>query len=92
MVQNKTKSHRKDSVFLLKNVVLKVLFRDEGHVYAKYLSNSLTIYPKWHRFHFFSRGIPMYISILTGVQNGRISHLKDSIFLLKNVLLLTSFP
>ena len=43
VVQNKTKSHRKDSVFLLKNVVLKVLFRDEGYVYAKYLSNSLTI-------------------------------------------------
>ena len=51
----------------------------------------LVIYPKWHRFHFFSCGIGMYIPILTGFQNGRISHLKDKVFLLKNVFFETSF-
>ena len=65
----------------------KLLFCDEGHVYAKCLFNILTIYPKWHRFHFFSRGTRMYIPMLPGVQNGRRRHLKDSVLLLKNVLL-----
>ena len=71
---------------------LRFYFPDEGHLYAKCLFDILTIYPKCHRFHFFSCGIRVYIPILTGVQNGQISRLKDSVFLLKNILFEASFP
>ena len=74
---------KKTVFFAKKRVFLRLYFRDEGHLYAKCLFNILTIYPKCHRFHLFSRGIRMYIPILTGVQNGRISRLNDSVFLLK---------
>ena len=61
----------------------KLLFRDEGHLYANCLPYILTIHPKCHRFSFFSRGIRMHIAILTGVQSGRIICLKDSVFFAK---------
>ena len=82
----------KKQPYVKKNVLFALYFHDEGHLYAKCLFNILTIYPKHHRFHFFSRGIRMYIPILTGVQNGRISRLKGNVFLLKNVLFEASFP
>ena len=85
------KSLKKQS-YVKKKLFLLLYFRDEGHLYAKCLFDILTTYPKCHRFNFFSRGIHMYISILTGVQNGRISRLKDSVFLAKNVLFEASFP
>ena len=72
-VQNGHIGHLKDSVFLQKNVFLKVLFRDEGHLHANCLFSMLTIYPKCHRLRSFSRSIHMYIPNLTGVQNGHIS-------------------
>ena len=82
----------KKQSYVKKNFFLWLYFRDEGHLYAKCLFDIFTIYPKCHRFNFFSRGIHMYIPILTGVQNGRISHLNDSVFLLNNVLFEASFP
>ena len=72
--------------FAKKCSFFKVLFRDEGHLYTNCLFSMLTIYPKCHRFLSFSRGIRMYIPILTSAQNEHISHLKDSTFLLKTVL------
>ena len=62
---------------------LKLLFREEGHLYGQCLFYIPTIYPKCLLFQFFSRGIRMHIPILTGVQNGHISRLKDSVFLVK---------
>ena len=91
-VQNGRVSLPKNNLMLKKNFFLLLYFRDEGHLCAKCLFDILTTYPKCHRFNFFSRGIHMYISILTGVQNGRISRLKDSVFLAKNVLFEASFP
>ena len=91
-VQNGRLSLPKSNLMLKKTFLLWLYFRDEGHFYARCLFDILTIYPKCHRFHFFSRGIHMYITILTGVQNGRISRLKDSVFLIKNVLFEVFFP
>ena len=65
---------------------LKLLFRDEGHLYANCLFYISTIHPKCHLFQFFSRSIRMYIPILTGIENGRTSLRKNSFILLKNVL------
>ena len=65
---------------------LKLLFREEGHLYGQCLFHIPTIYLKCLLFQFFSRGIRMHIPILTGVQNGHISRLKDSVFFAKNVL------
>ena len=90
-VQNEHISRLKDSVFLLKNVFFNLLFCDKGHMCANCLFDILTFYPKFPRFHFFSPGIRMYIPILTGFQNGHISGLKDSAFLLKDVLFEASF-
>ena len=77
-VQNERECHRKD-----KALFLKLLFRDEGHLYANCLFCMPTIYPKFHSFHFFSRGMRMYVPILTGAQTGRISRRKNSHVLLK---------
>ena len=79
-VQNGRISLPKNNLMLKKTFFLRLYFRDEGHFYAKCLFDILTIYPNCHRFHFFSRGIRMYIPITTEVQNGRISCLKDSAF------------
>ena len=72
-VQNECKCHQKDKVLLLKNVFLKLIFRDEGHLYANGLFYILTIYPKLILFQYLSGGIRMHTAILSGVQNGRIS-------------------
>ena len=78
--------------FFAKNrFFLRLYLRDEIHLYAKCLFDILIVYHKWHRFHFFSCGRGMYIPILTGVQNGHINPLKDTVFLLKNVLFEASF-
>ena len=60
---------------------LKVLFRDESHLYPNCLFSIPAIYPKCDRFQFFSRGIRIYIPILTRVQNEHLNDLKDSVFL-----------
>ena len=70
---------------------LKLLFHDEGRLYANCSFDILTIYRKCYRFYFFIRGIRMYISILTEVPNGHISGLKDNAFLLRIVPFEASF-
>ena len=71
---------------------LKLLFRDEGHLYANCLFYIPTIYPKCLLSQFYSRGIRMHIPILTGVQNGGTSLRKNSRILLKTVLVEALFP
>ena len=65
--------------------------RDGGHLYPNPLPYIPTICPKCYFFQFLSRGIRMYIPILTGVRNGHISGLKDSVFWLKLILFEISF-
>ena len=62
---------------------LRLLFRDEGHLYVNCLFYIQTIYPKYLLFQLLSGGIHMDISIITGVQNGRTSLWKSSHILLK---------
>ena len=66
--------------FCFKKFFLKLCFRDEGPLYAIFLFDTFTIYPKCHLFQFFSRGIRMHIPMLTGVQNEPESHIKDIAF------------
>ena len=61
-------------------VFLKLIFRDESHFYANCLFYILTFYRQCLRFQFFNDGLHMHISILTGVQNQRISPQKTVIF------------
>ena len=64
---------------------LKICFRDEDHLNVNSPFYTLTVYAKCLLFQFFSRGIRMHISILTGVQNGRISLQRNNHIFLKNV-------
>ena len=75
----------KNGPILIKNVLLKLCFRDEGYLYVNFLIFIVTIYCKCILFQFFSRGIRKNIPNLTGLQNGRISSRKNSRILLKNV-------
>ena len=75
----------KNNLTFKKKFFLRLYFRDKGHLYAKCLFNILTICPKCHRFHFFSRGIRMYFPILIFVENGRFTSRKNGDILLKNV-------
>ena len=70
-----------NSHILLKSFFLRLCFRDEGRLNAKFLFDIFTIYPQCHLFHFLSRGTRMHIPILTGVQNEPERHIKD---MLKN--------
>ena len=63
---------------------MRLYFRDEGHLYAKFLFDILTIYPKCHLFQFFSCGIRMDIPILTGFQNGHICRQKNQSYFAKS--------
>ena len=77
-VQNEPESHRNDSAFLLKNVLfLKLLFHNEGHLYANFLFYILTIYRKYFLFQFLCCAIRRHIPILTGFQNQCRSHQTD---------------
>ena len=58
---------------LIKNLLLKLLFQDEGRFYGNFLFYILSIYCKCLLFQFLSRGRRMHIPILTRVQNKRIS-------------------
>ena len=77
-VQNGCISLRKESFLCWKMFSLKFLFRDEGHLYANCLFYILSIYRKFFLFWFLCCGIRMHIPILRWVQNGRISHQKNS--------------
>ena len=89
-VQNGHINGLKDSVLWL-NFFFKLSFYDGGHLYPSFLPCIPTIWRKCYLFHFFSRGICMYISILTGVRNGHINGLKGSVFWLKIILFEASF-
>ena len=67
-----------ESVLLLKSVPFEGSFRDEGHLYANCLFYILSIYRKCFLFQFLCCAIHMHIPILREVQNGRISHQKNS--------------
>ena len=71
---------------LIKYLLLKLNFCDEGHLHGNSLFYIPSIYRKYIIFEFLGCGICMHIPILAGVQNGHLSHLKKSVFLLKNVL------
>ena len=78
------KSQKKNGHILLKNVFfLRLYFQDEGDLYANSLFDVLNIYPQCYLFQFFSRGIRMYISVLTEFQNGRMNLRKKSCFVKK---------
>ena len=70
---------------------MRLYFGNEGHLYAKFLLDILTIDPKRHLFQFFSRDMRLYIPILTGVKNGRINLRKNSVILLKKIFFLNLF-
>ena len=86
-VENGHISRLKESVFCQKMFLLKLLLDDEGHFYANCLTYIPTIYLQSLLFQFFSRGIRMYIPILTGVQNGHISLPKNNLMLKKKFFL-----
>ena len=86
----KNKSREKQSYFAEK-CFFNCIFRDQGHLYVNCLFYFLTIYQKSLLFQFLGSGVRMYIPILTGVQNGRISCRKNSHILLKDVFL-SLFP
>ena len=63
----------KNGHILLRKVLLKLNFEAEDHLYANCLSYILSLCLKCLLFQFVSRGIPMQIFILTGVQKGHVS-------------------
>ena len=67
------KGHISDLNIFAKNILLKLNFKDEGHVDANFLIYILTIYREFLRFQFFSRLIRMHTLTLTVVQNAPIS-------------------
>ena len=70
---------------LLKNVLLKFIFQDEGHFYANCLFRILAIKRKCLLFHFLSRVIRIHVPILTQVQNGCINCWENSHILIKKM-------
>ena len=73
----------KTKYFYYKVLFLKLVFRDENHLYANGLFYILTNYSKFFLFQFLGGGINMYIAILSGAPHGCISRRKKSHFLLK---------
>ena len=71
---------------LLKNVLLKIYFQNEGSLYVNYFLYSLTIYLKCLLFRFLSRGMRIHIPIVRLVQGGRINSWTNGHILLKKVL------
>ena len=69
-VQNGRTSLRKKRSYFAKKPFFWLSFRDQGDLYANFLFDVSTIYPKCYLFQFFSRGIRMYFFILTEVKNG----------------------
>ena len=77
---------KKNNIFLLKNIFLKLIFRDECRLYARIFICILTIYCKCFLLQLLGCGIPMHIPILKGVQNGCISPRKNSNIFIKHFL------
>ena len=85
-VRKRTHQRLKLCHIFAKNILLKLNFKDEGHVDANFLIYILTIYREFLRFQFFSRVIRMHTLTLTVVQNTPISLWKNSHILLKQIL------
>ena len=64
---------QKNGHILLENLLLKLKFYHEYHLYANSLLYILSFCLKLLLFQLFSRGIRKHISIRTGVQIGHIS-------------------
>ena len=79
-VQNGRTSLRKNGHILLKTLFFRLSFRDEGDLYANFLFDVLTIYPKCYLSQFFSCSIRIHIPNLKRVQNGRRNLRKISRF------------
>ena len=58
---------------LIKIVLLRINFEDDGNLDANFLINVLTIYLECLHLQFFIHGIRMHIVILTRVQKGHIT-------------------
>ena len=69
-VQNGRTSLRKKRSYFAKKSFFRLYFWDEGDLYANFLFDVSTIYPKCYLFQFFSRGIRIYFFILTDDKNG----------------------
>ena len=70
----------KNGHILLKVVLLKHNFQDEGLLYDNWWFYILIIYSSHFAFHFLSHSLCMYIPILTGAQKGCIASEKMVIF------------
>ena len=89
--QNGSITCYKNGRILIKNVLFKFNFQNEGHLDANFLIYILTINRECLLFQLFIRGIRMHISILTGVQIGYISGKEISLNFLKSVLYKVNF-
>ena len=76
----------KNGYVLLKNILFKLNFQDEGHLDSNFLIDILTTHRECLLFQFLSRDICMDIATLTGVQKEHINSYKAPHNFLKNVL------
>ena len=76
---------------LLKDVLLKLIFQDEGHLHVSCLFYMLSIYCQSLLFQFLSHGIRMHITILTWNMDNSLAEKKRSYFTI-NVLFQFWFP
>ena len=70
-----THQQLKNVHILLKNLLLRPIFQDDGHFYANCLFYILSFCLNCLIFQFLNRDIGTQIAILTGIENGRISSL-----------------
>ena len=68
----------KNGRILIKNVILKFNFQNEGHFHPDFLIYVLTIYRECLLFQLFSRGICMHTPMLTTVEYGHTGVYKNS--------------
>ena len=91
-VQKRTDTLRaKNDPILLKSMLLELHFQHENHVDTILSSSVLIIYREFLLFQFFSRGICTHISIITGVQNWRVTRRKEQLFSFKKCCLWNFF-
>ena len=75
-VQNGRIRRSKNVLILIKNVLLKMNFQNEGHSDAHCLLYVLSIYRKCFLFQFLGCDIRMHIPILIAVEKGHITNRK----------------
>ena len=91
MVSKRAQQELKKSHILLKSLLLKLNFQDEGHLYVICVFAILFLCFKCLFSQFFSHGMRKCISILTKAQKGHISGLKNGHILRKDGLLKLNF-